>query len=55
MLALAPEASSAELDALLGECDARSYAPTASAGGTLPEALAQRAREQARRLEEAGS
>ena len=27
MLAQAPDAGSSELDALLGECDARSYAP----------------------------
>jgi hypothetical protein len=54
MLATVPDAGGRELDALLGECDARSYAPAAAGGGTLPAELAERARELARAIEEAG-
>jgi len=54
MLAEVPEAGGQALDVLLGECDARSYAPADGEGAPLPEALQLRAREIASGLEEAG-
>lgn len=44
MLAQTPNAATPELDALLGELDARSYAPPTTARDPLPEALRERAR-----------
>ena len=54
MLSEVPEAGGQALDVLLGECDARSYAPADGEGTPLPEALQLRAREIASALEEAG-
>ena len=51
MLAQVPEAASAELDAFLGECDARSYAP-ASQQREVDAALLERAVELARDIAE---
>ena len=50
----AERAASPELDALLGECDARSYAPETGAAAKLPEAMCERARALVSALEEAG-
>ena len=44
MLSLAPDAAGAELDDLLGELDARSYAPPTLDNSPLPEALCKEAR-----------
>ena len=54
MLAQVPASGSVELDSLLGECDARSYAPANAATAPLPPELQQRARKVASALEEAG-
>ena len=54
MLSEVPEAGGQPLDVLLGECDARSYAPAASQIAPLPDELRLRAREIAKALEEAG-
>jgi hypothetical protein len=54
MLASVPGAGGSELDALLGECDARSYAPSGAGGDALPAELQARARKLAGELEEAG-
>jgi len=54
MLSQVPDTGSPELDALLGECDARSYALTATSPAPLPDELRERASRLARALEEAG-
>ena len=54
MLASVPGAGGSELDQLLGECDARSYAPSGAGSGALPAELQTRARKLAGELEEAG-
>lgn len=54
MLSEVPEAGGQPLDVLLGECDARSYAPADSQIAPLPDELRLRAREIAKALEEAG-
>ena len=54
MLAQVPASGSAELDSLLGECDARSYAPASAGTAPLPAELQERARMVASALEEAG-
>jgi len=54
MLASVPDAACAELDELLGECDARSYALVAGSETSLPEALKEQARHLAAQIEEAG-
>ena len=53
MLSLCPNAAGPELDALLGELDARSYAPPSLDDARLPDALCERAREVASSIEEA--
>lgn len=54
MLASVPDAGGAELDAMLGECDARSYALVGESSRALPDELQKRARKLASELEEAG-
>jgi hypothetical protein len=54
MLALVPDAGGPGLDALLGECDARSYAPAPATSEPLPEEFQERARHLVAALEQAG-
>lgn len=54
MLAKVPDAGGAELDELLGECDARSYALVGESSGVLPDELQKQARKLASAIEEAG-
>ncbi|MEE3329229.1 MAG: BatD family protein [Myxococcota bacterium] len=53
MLSLAPDAAGAELDAILGELDARSYAPPTLDESPLPESLCEEARRTAASIVEA--
>lgn len=55
MLALCPDASSSDLDALLGELDTRSYAPPNLDETPLSDDLCARARELATAIQESGS
>lgn len=55
MHALVPDFHDTELDAVLGDCDALSYAPDGkAAAASLPEALGERARRVADAMQEAG-